>query len=187
MSGLDSNSQKRSLTVPMRDGVLELAVAALEGQGISYKLMRCGPDCLDASTFSVRYRLPLEHIINTIIIATNRKPRKYAACILTARHRIVSKAARDLLGGGKISFAVPDELAHFTGMTPGVVTPFALPAELPIFVDDKVAGLDWGVFGSGNPSWRIKTSPDALFQISTAVKTPGLARGVPCERAYSAT
>ena len=44
----------------------------------------------------------------------------------------------------KLSFAPADVTADLTGMMIGGVTPFALPPELPLYIDARIAALGLG-------------------------------------------
>ncbi len=54
------------------------------------------------------------------------------------------------------------------------VTPFSLPHGMPLYVDDRMIGLDWIILGGGGRSLKIKTSPEALIKLGAEV-VPGLA------------
>jgi prolyl-tRNA editing enzyme YbaK/EbsC (Cys-tRNA(Pro) deacylase) len=52
-----------------------------------------------------------------------------------------------------------------TGMMIGGVTVFALPAELPIYIDAPIMSLDYVILGGGSRSLKIKISPEALGRL----------------------
>jgi len=56
----------------------------------------------------------------------------------------------------------------------GGVTVFALPPDLPIYVDDRLMQLDWVILGSGSRSSKIKISPAVFRRIPNATIVPGL-------------
>ena len=86
----------------------------------------------------------------------------------------VNHSVRALLGATKVSFASADETKALTGMMIGGVTVFALPPELPIYVDDKLMQREWVILGSGSRSSKIKISPDVFRRIPNATIVPGL-------------
>jgi prolyl-tRNA editing enzyme YbaK/EbsC (Cys-tRNA(Pro) deacylase) len=57
----------------------------------------------------------------------------------------------------------------------GGVTPFGLPAELPIYVDGRVMALDYVLLGGGSRSMKVKTSPEIFLRLPSAEIVPGLA------------
>ena len=78
------------------------------------------------------------------------------------------------MGVSKASFASAEEMAALTGMQVGGVTPFSLPHGMPLYVEDRMIGLDWIILGGGGRSLKIKTSPEALIKLGAEV-VPGLA------------
>ena len=141
-------------------------VAVLDGLGVPYELQPIDPAFADTAAYCERYGVPLDHAANTIIVVAKREPRQYAACVVKATTRLdVNRAVRRLLDASRVSFASADETRALTGMLIGGVTVFALPAELPIYVDDKVMALDWAILGSGSRSSKIRVSPEALRRL----------------------
>ena len=141
-------------------------VAVLAGLGVSYELQPIDPAFADTAAYCERYGVPLEHAANTIIVASKKEPRRYAACVVKATTRLdVNRAVRRLLDAAKVSFASADETRTLTGMLIGGVTVFALPADLPIYVDDKVMALEWAILGSGSRSSKVRVSPEALRRL----------------------
>ena len=141
-------------------------VTVLDGLGVPYELQPIDPAFADTAAYCERYGVPLEHAANTIIVASKKEPRRYAACVVKATTRLdVNHAVRRLLDTNKVSFASADETRALTGMLIGGVTVFALPADLPLYVDDKVMALDWAILGSGSRSSKVRVSPEALRRL----------------------
>jgi prolyl-tRNA editing enzyme YbaK/EbsC (Cys-tRNA(Pro) deacylase) len=141
-------------------------VAVLDGLGVPYELQAIDPAFADTAAYCERYGVPLQHAANTIIVASKKEPRRYAACVVKATTRLdVNRAVRRLLDAAKVSFASADETRALTGMLIGGVTVFALPADLPIYVDDKVMALPWAILGGGSRSSKIRVSPEALRRL----------------------
>jgi len=141
-------------------------VTVLDGLGVPYELQPIDPAFADTAAYCERYGVPLEHAANTIIVASKKEPRRYAACVVKATTRLdVNHAVRRLLETNKVSFASADETRALTGMLIGGVTVFALPADLPLYVDDKVMALEWAILGSGSRSSKVRVSPEALRRL----------------------
>jgi prolyl-tRNA editing enzyme YbaK/EbsC (Cys-tRNA(Pro) deacylase) len=148
-------------------------VAVLDGLGVPYEVQPIDPAFADTAAYCQRYGVPLDHAANTIIVVSKREPRRYAACVVTATTRLdVNRAVRRLLDASKVSFASADETRELTGMLLGGVTVFALPAELPIYIDDKVMQLEWAILGSGSRSSKIRVAPEALRRLPNAQVVP---------------
>jgi prolyl-tRNA editing enzyme YbaK/EbsC (Cys-tRNA(Pro) deacylase) len=151
-------------------------VQALDAIGVPYELMEIDPAFADTAACCEKYGLPLDSAGNTIVVASKKAPRRFGACVVKATTRLdVNRTVRALLGVSKVSFATADETKTLTGMMLGGVTVFALPPDLPIYVDDKLMARDWVILGSGSRSSKIKISPDVFRRLPNATIVPGLA------------
>jgi prolyl-tRNA editing enzyme YbaK/EbsC (Cys-tRNA(Pro) deacylase) len=148
----------------------------LDSLGVPYELMQIDPAFADTVACCEKYGLPLDSAGNTIVVASKREPRKFGACVVKATTRLdVNHAVRALLGTSKVSFASAEETKELTGMMIGGVTVFALPADLPIYVDDKLMQREWVILGSGSRSSKIKIAPEVFRRIPNATIVPNLA------------
>ena len=154
----------------------ERVVQVLSGLGVPYELMPIDPDFADTAVCCEKYGLPLDSAGNTIVVASKKEPRKFGACVVKATTRLdVNHAVRALLGASKVSFASAEETKALTGMMIGGVTVFALPPDLPIYVDDKLMQREWVILGSGSRSSKIKIAPEVFRRIPNATIVPNLA------------
>ena len=154
----------------------ERVIQVLDALGVPYQLMQIDPAFADTAACCEKYELPLDSAGNTIIVASKKEPRKFGACVVKATTRLdVNHAVRALLGTSKVSFASADETKALTGMMIGGVTVFALPADLPIYVDDKLMQREWVILGSGSRSSKIKIAPEVFRRIPNATIVPDLA------------
>jgi prolyl-tRNA editing enzyme YbaK/EbsC (Cys-tRNA(Pro) deacylase) len=113
-------------------------------------------------------------------VASKKEPRRHSACLVKATTRLdVNHVVRELMGVSRLSFASAEETRALTGMLIGGVTVFALPPDLPIYVDDKIMALPWVILGSGSRSSKIKIAPGALTRLPNVRVVPGLAAPVP--------
>ena len=152
--------------------------AALDALGVPYDVVPIDPQFADTTAFCERYGYPPDHAGNTIIVASKKEPRQYAACVVTATTRLdVNHAVRDLLGVSKASFASADEMTQLTGMTMGGVTVFGLPDGLPIFVDERVMGLEYVILGTGGRNGKVKVSPEVFRRMANVRVVRDLALG----------
>jgi prolyl-tRNA editing enzyme YbaK/EbsC (Cys-tRNA(Pro) deacylase) len=74
----------------------------------------------------------------------------------------------------RLSFADPEETRALTGMMLGGVTVFALPADLPIYVDEGLMALPWIILGGGSRALKVKISPEVFRVLPNASVAPGL-------------
>ncbi len=150
--------------------------AALASTGFDHELIACDPDLADTAAFCAHYGYPMEQSANTILVASRKPEGRYAACVVLAIDRLdVNKKVRQLLEVRKLSFAPAEVTAQVTGMLIGGVTPFALPDDLPLWVDANVMACDWVILGGGSRSLKVKADPRVLDALPGAVVVDGLA------------
>jgi prolyl-tRNA editing enzyme YbaK/EbsC (Cys-tRNA(Pro) deacylase) len=150
-------------------------IQVLDGLGLPYEVVRIDPAFADTAQFCERYGFAMDKSANTIIVASKKEPRQYAACVVKATRRLdVNHAVRKLMGVSRLSFATAEETMALTGMMIGGVTVFALPPELPIYVDDTLMECDHVILGSGSRSSKIKIAPAVFTRLPAARVIPGL-------------
>jgi prolyl-tRNA editing enzyme YbaK/EbsC (Cys-tRNA(Pro) deacylase) len=162
------------------DDVERRVVEVLEGLGVAWELLPCDPDFADTAAYCAKYGMPLDRSANTIIVASKKEPKRYAACVVAATARLdVNHAVRDLMGVPRLSFASAEETKALTGMMLGGVTVFALPPDLPVYVDAGLAAHEWIILGSGSRASKIRVSPEVFRRLPNARIVPGLAVEAP--------
>jgi prolyl-tRNA editing enzyme YbaK/EbsC (Cys-tRNA(Pro) deacylase) len=135
----------------------------LEQSEHSFEVWDCDPDMADTAIFCEHYKVPPENSANTILIKSKTGESKFALCVLLAPHRLdVNHTVRKKLGARKVSFASADETREITGMEIGGVTPFGLPDEMSIWIDDNVMQRDYIILGGGNRTSKLKVDPQIL-------------------------
>jgi prolyl-tRNA editing enzyme YbaK/EbsC (Cys-tRNA(Pro) deacylase) len=151
------------------DRELERAVlAAVDACGVPYEALPCDPDFADTAAFCARYGIDPADSANTIVVASKGDPRRYVACVVLATTRLdVNGAVRRRLER-RASFASADDTRDRTGMVIGGVTPFALPPELPIWIDARVMDRPTVVLGGGSRALKLRIAPQALTCIAGA-------------------
>lgn len=148
----------------------------LESLGIDFEVMECDPALADTAAFVEAYGVPLERSANTIVVASKGAQPTYVACVVLATTSLdVNRAVRHEMGVRKASFAAADPVRALTGMEIGGVTPFGLPADLPILVDARVMAAPWIVLGGGNRSSKLRLAPEALRMLPWVRVIEGLA------------
>jgi prolyl-tRNA editing enzyme YbaK/EbsC (Cys-tRNA(Pro) deacylase) len=153
----------------------ELVIAALQTLGVPHELIEIDPAYADTVAFCAKYGYPLEQSCNTIIVVSKKAPRKFAACVVLAHTRLdVNHRVTKLMGVSKASFASAEEMMALTGMQVGGVTPFSLPAGVPLYMDDRIPALNWVILGGGGRSLKIKIAPEVFERLGAEAVT-GLA------------
>lgn len=154
-------------------------LASLDQLGIEYELIEIDPEYADTAAFCDKYGYPLENSTNAIVIASKRGPKEFSACLALATTRVdVNRTVRSLMGVKRVSFASAEDMAALTGMRAGGVTPFALPADIPLYVDSRIMDLEWIIVGSGGRNSKLKVSPSALRKLPNFQLIDGLASDV---------
>jgi prolyl-tRNA editing enzyme YbaK/EbsC (Cys-tRNA(Pro) deacylase) len=149
---------------------------ALDGLGVAYEVMACDPALADTAAFVQAYGVPLDRSANTILVASKGAEPTYAACVLLATTSLdVNSVVRREMGVRKASFARAEPTAELTGMEIGGVTPFGLPADLPVLVDARVMQPSWVILGGGNRSSKLRLAPGALHALPSVRVIDGLA------------
>ena len=155
-------------------------IAHLDAIGEPYEIVPCDPELADTAAFCAAYGYAPDASANTIVVVGKGDPPSYAACIVLATTRLdVNKAVRRRLGARKASFASADETRELTGMLIGGVTAFALPADLPLWVDARVMDRDQIILGGGSRSAKVLVAPAVLLRIPGAEVVDDLAVPAP--------
>ncbi len=149
--------------------IVETVRARLAELGAEHSIVACDPEFADTAAFCERYGYELADSANTIIVVGKVTPRVYAACVVLADTRLdVNGAMRRRLGARKASFASADETRELTGMEIGGVTPIALPADLPLWIDARVLERPQVVIGGGDRASKLVLAPQALASLANA-------------------
>ncbi len=157
------------------DGIEQRVTRVLEGLGVPWEVHTIDPAYADTAQYCAHYGAPLDQSANTIIVASKKEPKQYAACVVKATTRLdVNHAVRRLMNASKLSFATAEETSAVTGMLIGGVTVFALPPELPIYVCEKLMACPWIILGGGSRASKIKIAPEVFRRLPNASIVPGL-------------
>lgn len=171
----EPNPPAKEERVIATDPVEQRVREVLDGLGLAHEMVDIDPQYADTAAFCARYGYPMEQSANTIIVGSKKEPKRYCACVVRATRRVdVNHTVRKLLGVSRLSFADPEETRALTGMMLGGVTVFALPPDLPIYVDEGLMGLPWIILGGGSRSLKVKITPDVFRALPGATVVPGL-------------
>ncbi len=150
--------------------------AVLETLRVPHEVMSCDPDLADTAAFCQAYGVDPQDSANTIIVSSKRPAGVEVACVVLATGRLdVNHRVRSLLGVRKLSFASGEQTAEMTGMMIGGVTPFGLPDDLRVLVDQAVMHRPFIVLGAGTRSAKLRMEPAALLMLPSVEVVNGLA------------
>src|SRR5215467_14614838 len=148
----------------------EQVADAIGKLAVPYELIPTDPTFADTAAFCEKYGYPVERSCNTIVVASKKEPKQFVACVVLAHTRLdVNKRVTRLMGVSKASFASAEEMMALTGMQVGGVTPFSLPAGMPLYIDDRIPSLEWIILGGGGRGVKIKTSPEVFDKLGAEV------------------
>lgn len=137
------------------------------------------PALADTADFCARYGYALAESGNCILVRSKTGTVRYAACVVQATRRLdLNRRSRLLVDARKASFATADESVARTHMVPGGITPFALPADLPVFVDTPIMALERVIVGGGSRRMKLRLRPAALGALD-AVTVADIGRDPP--------
>jgi prolyl-tRNA editing enzyme YbaK/EbsC (Cys-tRNA(Pro) deacylase) len=152
-------------------------VAHLQRLGVDHEIVPCDPALADTAEFCEAYGYSTDDSANTIVVVGKGAMPKHVACVVLASTRLdVNGVVRKRLEVRKASFASADETIELTGMTIGGVTAFALPEEMPIWIDSAVMARERIILGGGSRSIKVLTPPSTLAELDGATVVEGLAR-----------
>jgi prolyl-tRNA editing enzyme YbaK/EbsC (Cys-tRNA(Pro) deacylase) len=153
------------------------AVRAWKGED-AFQVAEIDPELADTASFCERYGAPLDASANCVIVAAKRGGEvRLAACVVLATTRAdVNGVVRRRLDARKASFAPQEQAVAETGMEYGGITPFGLPADWPVLVDQAVVATPYIVVGSGVRRSKLVVPGAALAAIGQAEVIEGLAR-----------
>ena len=161
---------------PVTDDIDRRVTETLNTLGVPYEVHAIDPDYADTTAYCEKYGVSLNHSANTIIVASKKEPKQYCACLVLATTRLdVNHAVKKLMGVSRVSFATGEETKDLTGMLIGGVTVFALPSDLPIYVDERVTAKEWIILGGGSRASKIRVSPEVFRRVPAATIVAGLA------------
>ena len=150
---------------------------SLKEIGVAYDWVEVDPQFADTIVCCEKYGFELDHTGNTIIVASKRGEKKYAACIVRGVEKLdVNRKVRHLMGVSRLSFANADDTLQVTQMMIGGVTPFGLPSALPIYIDDTIMNLDYLILGGGSRSAKLIVPPESLLMIPNTFVIEGLSQ-----------
>ena len=144
---------------------------------VIYEWIEVDPKYADTAEFCERYGFTMEESGNTIIVASKRGEKKFAACIVLGTDRLdVNKKVRNLMQVSRLSFANSENTMELTGMMIGGVTPYMLPDSIPLYIDSKIMDLESIILGGGSRSGKLRLSPKELLKIPSAEIIEGLSQ-----------
>lgn len=160
---------------------MDAVIESADATGIDYEVVACDPELADTAAFCEAYGYSPDDSANAILVVGKSEERPMACCLVLASTRLdVNGVVRKRLGTRKASFASADEtIERSNGMQIGGVTPFGLPPDLPIWIDERVMACDRVIVGGGSRDRKLLCPPAALAALAGAEVVTDLAKPAP--------
>ena len=157
---------------------MDAVIASLDATEQPYEIVACDPDLADTAAFCEAYGYAAEDSANAILVVGKSDERPMACCLVLAHTRLdVNGVVRKRLGTRKASFAGADEtIERSGGMQIGGVTPFGLPDDLPIWIDERVMGRGRVIVGGGSRDRKVLCPPATIAALPGAEIVTDLAK-----------
>jgi len=160
---------------------MDAVIESADATGIDYEVVACDPELADTAAFCEAYGYSPDDSANAILVVGKSEERPMACCLVLASTRLdVNGVVRKRLGTRKASFASADEtIERSDGMQIGGVTPFGLPTDLPIWIDERVMACERVIVGGGSRDRKLLCPPAALAALPGAEVVTDLAKPAP--------
>jgi prolyl-tRNA editing enzyme YbaK/EbsC (Cys-tRNA(Pro) deacylase) len=143
---------------------------SLDESGIQYEVLECAPELADTAEFCAHYGIEPTEACNAIVVALKTDPRRYVACLVRSDTRLdVNKRVSALVGVKRLSFASAEETKELTGQMIGGVSIAGLPADMPLYIDEKVMEQPRVIIGGGNRTSKARLAPQELLKLPNAL------------------
>ena len=106
-----------------------------------------------------------ERLIKTLVV--RRAEDDYLLVLVPGKRVISWPKLRTLLGVNRISMPDAAEALEVTGYERGTITPFGTKRELPVFADERLAGVEVSI-GGGAHGVGVLLDGDALIEVTGA-------------------
>jgi prolyl-tRNA editing enzyme YbaK/EbsC (Cys-tRNA(Pro) deacylase) len=138
------------------------------------------PALAETAAMSEAYDVPMGAGANCVVVMGRRAgEERTAACMVRADTRAdVNGMVKRTLDVRKCSFLAHERAVDETGMEYGGITPIGLPAGWRLLVDERVAGIELAVIGSGIRGSKLFLPGALLGGLPGAEVVEGLAHPV---------
>ncbi len=141
--------------------------AVLEAHGIDGQIRTFDESTHNAALAARELGVELGQIANTILLLVDGSP---VVVVISGDRRIDFKKVKALRGGRKVRLAGPEDVVVHTGFAVGAVSPVALPAGLPVYLDASLRRYEVIYPAAGETNNMFRTTPDDLLRVSGATE-----------------
>ncbi len=106
-------------------------------------------------------------IAKTILLMVDDGP---VVVVISGDRRVDFKKVKALRGGRRVRLAGPEDVAARTGFKVGAVSPIALPAEIPVYLDASLRRFETVYPAAGETNNMFATTPAELLALSRGLE-----------------
>ncbi len=137
------------------------AIAALEGSGIEYRVVRTEP-ARSAEESAELQGVPLHALIRTLVV--RRGDDDYLFVLVPGGRRFDWPKLREHVGVKRLSMPDADEARAVTGYERGAITPFGSQRPWPVIIDGSALEHECIAIGGGARGVNLHLAPGALVE-----------------------
>jgi Cys-tRNA(Pro) deacylase len=150
---------------PRKAGSRERVRTYLEAHGLADGLCEFEQSTKTAQEAADAMGCELGQIVKSLVFVVDGKP---VVALVAGDRRGDTDAIAALLGGGKARFADAETVRGATGYAIGGVSPFDLPAGLPLFADSSLARFETVYPAAGTPTSMVCVQLAELLELTGA-------------------
>lgn len=137
--------------------------AFLESHGLDGGLVHFEQSTKTAQMAADAMGCELGQIVKSLVFVVDGRA---VLALVAGDRRGDTGAIAHLMEGAKAAFADPETVRAATGYAIGGVSPFALPEDLPVFIDDSLERFEVVYPAGGTPSSMVRMTFEQLLDIS---------------------
>jgi Cys-tRNA(Pro) deacylase len=148
---------------PKRAGSLERVRAYLTEHLLNDQLIEFDTPTKTAQQAADAAGCQLGQIVKSLVFVVEGRP---VLVLIAGDRRGDAEAIARIMGGSEAHFADAETVRAATGFAIGGVSPFALPAELPVLIDDSFERFETVYPAAGTPTSMVKIRRTDLLDLS---------------------
>ncbi len=148
---------------PRKQGSKERVEQFLEARGLHEGIVHFDQSTKTAQMAADAVGCELGQIVKSLVFVVDDTP---TLALVAGDRRGDTKVIAHEIGGSKAKFADPETVRAATGYAIGGVSPFDLPDELPVLIDDSLSRFEIVYPAAGTPSSAVRLTRPQLLEIS---------------------
>jgi len=139
--------------------------AFFEAAGVPVEIHRFDDSTHNSELAARNLGVEVGQIAKTILLMVDGAP---VVAVISGDRRVDLKKVRALRGGRKVRLAGPEDVVAHTGFAVGAVSPVALPAGIPVYLDRSLRRFGTIYPAAGETNNMFVSAPDALLALTGA-------------------